>query len=123
MPGVYRCPASKLDKPGWTTYLVPVGEGTVFSAPEGRRLQDITDGTSKTILAVDASDESAVPWTKPDDWRFQAEQPTKGLFGHYDYGFVAAFCDGSVRVISKSADMGHVRAAFTERGGEPLDDF
>ena len=45
-----------------------MGDAYALAADQGRRLPQITDGTSNTILLVEASDEKAVPWTKPDDF-------------------------------------------------------
>ena len=36
-----------------------------------------------TILVVDASDKSAVEWTKPDDFTPDPKDPIKGLPGHH----------------------------------------
>ncbi len=72
MPLVYLSPQSAAEA-GMTVYLGNGGEkGVLNSNPEnkgkimqGTRFGDIIDGTSNTILAIEASDEAAVPWTKP----------------------------------------------------------
>ena len=46
-----------------TTFVVPVGEKTVFHGREGLKFTDIEDGTSKTVLAVEVVPERAVIWT------------------------------------------------------------
>ena len=61
-----------------TVYLVPTGKETIFFDDKGTSLQQITDGTSRTILAVEADAEHAVPWTKPDDLAIDKEQPPLG---------------------------------------------
>jgi hypothetical protein len=123
MPKTYASPASKkLD--GHTTYLVPVGKETVFTGdPKGLKINDITDGTSNTIFLVEANDDSAVIWTKPDDLVVDPKDPLKGLIGHYPQGFVAGFADGSVRFISKSVDLKNLWAMFTRNGGETISEF
>src|SRR5437016_13091409 len=70
MPHVYHCPIENPDaaREGKTRYLAPRGQGTIFHGSEPVKLTEITDGTSNTILFVDAGDERAVTWTKPDDW-------------------------------------------------------
>ena len=40
---------------------------------EGKTIAQITDGTSNTILAVEA--EEGVPWAKPDDFAYDAKKP------------------------------------------------
>lgn len=120
MPGVYRCPASKLREKGRSSYAVVVGEGTVFPGREGIPIKEIKDGTSSTILAVEVDDEHAVIWTKPDDLPFDPNNPAKGLGGHFQRGFNAAFCDGSVHFLLKGTDPKVLRALFTRAGGEVI---
>ncbi len=56
----YQDPNAGL-KPGMTTYLVPVGEGTVFGGKESLRLRDIIDGTSNTLMIVSVTPDRAYP--------------------------------------------------------------
>jgi hypothetical protein len=106
MPAVYSCPLSKnRASTGLTNYLVPCGPGTVFQDFKPTAVSDITDGTSNTILTLEADDDQAVVWTKPDDWTFNADSPLKGL-GHIGVPprIQAAFCDGSVHTIPAGID-------------------
>jgi hypothetical protein len=103
MPTIYRLPGSKLEK-GRTNYLLPVGGGAVFEADKPTLLKDITDGTSNTIMIVEADDDHAVIWTKPEDLSFDPKDPSKGLSHFFDGGFNAALCDGSVRWLSWPKD-------------------
>ena len=100
IPAVYACPSAKL-KPGLTTYMVPVGERTIFSGKDGMPLKEITDGTSNTLLLVEVPDEHAVTWTKPED---SPIDPEKGFRSSHAKGFVAALADGSVRFLSDKID-------------------
>jgi prepilin-type processing-associated H-X9-DG protein len=117
---VYRSPASTA-KPGMTNYLTVRGKDTAFPGKEGMRLEDITDGTSHTIMAVEANDAKAVPWTKPDDLQYDEKSPAAGLGGLFPGGFNAAFCDGSVRFISNTIDAETLRRLFNRHDGKPLD--
>ena len=121
MPAVYRSPLLGDRRPGRTTYLAPVGEHLAF-APEGQRRMpaDFPDGTSNTILLVDAADERAVDWTRPEDLAVDLKDPRKGLVGHYPTFFLAALADGSVHAILKTISEATLRAAFTRDGGEVL---
>ncbi|MFH1922242.1 MAG: DUF1559 domain-containing protein [Planctomycetota bacterium] len=65
-----------------------------------------------------ASDESAVIWTKPDDFVPDPDNPIKGLVGLRPGGFLAGFADGSVRFFSASIDGRILQALFTRNGGE-----
>lgn len=111
MPEIYRRPNSKAPE-GYTTYLVPVGENTVFEAkskptPEGQkfttgsRFRDITDGLSNTAMCVEVNDDAAVIWTKPSDLEVDLMNIWKGLGEAQPGGFNGLFCDGSVQFISK----------------------
>jgi hypothetical protein len=120
MPAVYRCVKSKVADSGRTVYQVPRGPSTVFSGPEGIAIRKIIDGTSRTISIVEVDDERAVPWTKPDDWTFDPENPTAGLGGHYFGVFLAGWADGHASAIPTTVDKDLLRAAFTRDGREPL---
>jgi hypothetical protein len=120
MPDIFRSPVSKLTEKGRTNYLYPVGKETVCPGPRGVEFKEITDGTSNTIMVVEANDDQAVIWTKPDDLPFDPQQPAKGLGGLYGDGFWVAFCDGSVRHISTTIVPATLRALFTRAGGEAV---
>jgi len=123
MPAFYRSPASPVSaaKPGMTNYLTVRGKDTVFPGKEGIKLNEITDGTSNTIMVVEASDANAVPWTKPDDFEYNEKDPAAGLGGLFPGGFNAAMCDGSVRFISSAIDTETLRRLFNRHDGQPVD--
>src|SRR5204863_3386120 len=65
MPRVFQDPRRP---PGdTTTFLAPVGKGLAFEGDKPLKINSFTDGTSNTIFIVQANDDRAVPWTKPDD--------------------------------------------------------
>jgi hypothetical protein len=124
MPEIFADPGlPELAAAGRTTFLLPVGAGTAFEGREGRKLADITDGTSNTIMSVEVIPELAVVWTKPDDWEVDLSDPLRGVKRGADDKrggvFTAGFCDGSVRVISGSIDPTAFKALLTRAG----DDF
>jgi prepilin-type processing-associated H-X9-DG protein len=106
-------------------YLAVCGEGLAFDGTKGRKIADIKDGTSNTILVVEANDDRAAVWTKPDDWQCDAEHPMAGLGTAHPGGFNVALADGSVRFISKGLDLKVFHALLTIAGGEtvPAGDF
>jgi hypothetical protein len=119
MPPEYRSPNRKSGE-GKTNYLAVRGEKTVFSGKQGVRFQEITDGTSNTIAIVEASDEKAVIWTKPDDFEYSEENPLQGLVGLNPNGFLVGFVDGSVQLLPATISPQDLKAFFTRNGGEPM---
>jgi hypothetical protein len=121
MPRVFAAPTDeKSVKAHETFYQVFVGKGTVFEGKKGMRLQDITDGTSNTLLVVEAG--KAVPWTKPEDIPYDAAKPVPKLGGSgFEGVFTAGFCDGSVRFLPRTIKEKTLRALITRNGGEVVD--
>jgi hypothetical protein len=120
MPKVYLS-SKHLPEKGQTTYLAPVGDATIFPGKDAIKITDITDGTSNTIVFVDASDESAVIWTKPDDLKVNPKKPEAGLSLRFGEIYLFAFADGSVRAVSKKIKSERLWALFTRNGGEEVD--
>jgi hypothetical protein len=116
MPALYRSPKQSADLKDRTTYLAPLGKGLMWDDPTGTRLQDVLDGISNTILLVEADDKHAVIWSQPEDIKINRKEPTKGLVGHWEDGFLALMADGSARFVDK--DYSAIWAMFTKAGGE-----
>jgi hypothetical protein len=119
MPAIYRCPGSKAAE-GKTTYLAPVGADTMFPGGQ-KRLRfpgDVQDGTSNTIMAIDADDKQAVEWTKPDDLKYDPKDPFKGLAVRDEDAFLALFGDGSVQAVRKTIAKETLQPLFTRNGNE-----
>ena len=124
VPPVFVSPNHEdLSKEGKTVFLVPTGEGTAFDGDEGHGVRDFLDGTSNTILTVEAHRDAAVIWTKPDDVVIDFKNPIKGLKGARAGGFHALLADGSVRFISDNINLDVLKALFTRNGGETIGDF
>lgn len=122
MPKVFEPVAGKTKEKHATHYQALVGGGAAFFAPgKGvtRYPASFTDGTSNTILIVEAAD--AVPWTKPVDLTYDPKKPLPKFGGLFKDGFHAVFADGFVRFIGKDADKDTLRAAITAAGGEVID--
>jgi hypothetical protein len=120
MPAVYLNPSRNYLGDGTTTYLLPTGEGTLFKdLTKPISLREIIDGTSRTIAVLEVAEERAVPWTKPDDLKFDANDPLAGLKGVRPGDiFLAAFADGSVLPIATDIDLSVFKAMLTPNGRE-----
>ena len=95
------------------------GKGAAFDGGKKIRMTDIRDGTSDTILCVEAGPDKAVPWTKPEDLPFDPEKPLAALGKVSPEGFIAAFFDGSVQQLK--VDNQTLKALITPDGGERID--
>jgi hypothetical protein len=130
MPKIYRSPRSTAGE-GKTVYLGVSGEGGIFSPPKptgqdspsarGIGFGSVTDGLSNTIAVVEASDDSAVIWTKPDDFIPDKDNPFQGLLGKSSMGVQVGLMDGSVRFISPKIAPEMLLRLFGRNDGQVVD--
>jgi Protein of unknown function (DUF1559) len=121
MPKIYAAPAGKAEEPNVTFYQVLTGPDTLYPLPNSRRkMIDITDGLSNTLLVVEAS--KAVPWSKPADIVVPAKGNLPKLGGQFGKFFNALWCDGSVRRIKRDFDQETMRNAIDPADGNILDE-
>ncbi|HWB11974.1 MAG TPA: DUF1559 domain-containing protein [Pirellulales bacterium] len=120
MPAVFRNPDLPQAAEGKTNYLAIVGDNRAFRPKQGTAMNEFTDGTSMTIMAVEASADRAVVWTKPDDLVPDDKDPKAGLFGLRPGAFLALFADGHVQTVGAGTDLAILKALFTRNGGEVI---
>ena len=136
MPLVYASPSLSDEQraKGMTSYLTPLSrkpaaelkanEPTamemIFDNPEGNRISAITDGTSNTIMVLEAHPKSAVVWSKPDDLVIDVKKPLAAVVGQPNAGFSTAFADGSVRFISEKVDPKVLWLMLLMNDGNPI---
>lgn len=97
-------------------YFVPVGAQTMFPGEQAVKIREVTDGTSRTILIVEAKRD--IPWTKPEDIEIPEDGPLPEFGGHYPNIFLRALADGSVRDTPIDTDPELLRAMLTRNGAE-----
>lgn len=122
MPEVYLAPGAEAGV-SETVYLAVVGrDGPMQRAAfrddgRGTQFAEFTDGTTNTILVVEANEDQAVVWTKPDDWNFDPRNPRRGLGEFRPLGFLALFGNGNTRMIPNSVDDETVGFLFCPNDG------
>ena len=123
---VFQCPKASHPAGDCTTdYMIVVGKQTISDGPHSRKLSEITDGLSNTIMIVEVAD-SGVHWAEPKDLEFDKidfkinglKKP--GIGSHHPGGCNVAICDGSVRYMPNSTAPEKVKALLTIDGGEKV---
>ena len=119
MPDVYRSRGIAPDgnRSGFVIFQDPKMYQIGKSGTDIRRFRD---GTSNTLLVVEAGADVAVPWTRPDDIHFDSSQPLAALGELPNDGFWGAFADGAVRKIKPDIKPEVFRALLTPSGGEVI---
>ena len=109
----YTCP-SAVTPQNRTTYKALVGSSRCFSRTEPRRLSEITDGISQTLMLIEVSPDEAVPWMMPQDSgsRFALTFGPETRLDHIG-GVHAALADGTVRFMSTGVSNTKRRALIT----------
>jgi hypothetical protein len=135
MPSTYGQPGKETER-SKTQYLVFTHDGPVNVAPpgqlvrlgetwfhpkRGRRLRDCMDGTTNTIMAVEADPERAVPWMKPADLSLDPQNPKAGIGNYRNGGFLVVMGDGSVRFISNKIDNQTMLSLILCNEGQEVD--
>jgi hypothetical protein len=119
MPSTFALPGIPA-APGDTYYQVFTGPKTPFAEkPAVRYPTSFTDGTSNTMLIVEAA--TPVPWTKPADIPFDARGSVRALLGyHVNNAALVAMADGAVVSLPRTVGDTTLRAAVTPAGGDAL---
>src|SRR5262245_38337651 len=116
MPKLYVPVRHKTADGDGTYYRVFVNSGALFESKNKTRIASITDGTSNTIMVIEAGD--AVPWTKPDELEYDPAKRIPALGGMFDGDFHFALADGSVRKFRKGKKEEIMHKLITRAGGE-----
>ena len=114
MPRTYACPTEGPVGSTMTSYAMIVGPKTISDGPTAHKLSDISDGTSNTIMVVEAT-EAHINWMEPrdldaDNMQFRINgggdplAAKNEISSPHSNGANVSLCDGSVRIISASID-------------------
>jgi hypothetical protein len=123
MPKIYAPPGGR-GEPGHTYYRAFTGKDAVFTTQfpgppgqfaRGRRLTDIKDGLSNTVMVAEAAE--AVIWTKPDELVFDPKGPLPKLGGIFREGANLLRCDGKVIFLTDPSPT-LLKAIITPSGNE-----
>ena len=125
MPPVYACPSLADRRSFVTGYQVVVGPrpvlaevGTLFEWSRGVEVREVLDGTSNTAMVVET--DHAIPWTQPDDTRFNPDGPLPRFGSGHPGGFHAVFADGLTRFLKYTISPEVLRSILTRDGGEVI---
>jgi hypothetical protein len=100
-----------------TTVLAINGPGAVFNPGEKLHFRNVTDGTSQTVLVINAGPDKAVPWTKPQDLTYQPDAIVKSL-GDVNDPFMVMFADGAIYPVRKTVDERTLLKMFQRNDGK-----
>jgi len=118
MPRVYAPVAGAGKEPGLTYYQVFTGKGTAFEGIFGLDISDFRDGTSNTIMLIEAAE--PVPWTKPADIPYDAKKPLPKLGGLFADVIHVGAADGFVHTAKRRFNERAMRLMITRSDGQLL---
>jgi prepilin-type processing-associated H-X9-DG protein len=123
-PSLFHCPSDTGTKTD-TSYLVVVGPKTIFPGASSIKIADITDGTSNTILMVEAV-ESGINWLEPRDMSYEEAlrginpKTGWGISSHHEGGAQVAFADGSSPLLSDDTPIEKLRLFLERNDGQTV---
>lgn len=124
MMPVFQCPSEAMT-PGNTSYVMIVGPRTISNGTGSRKMAEITDGTSNTIMIIEVAN-SGINWLEPKDLKFEdlakmgAGPGASGISSQHPGAVNVLMCDGSVRTVSTYTAPQQLQAAATIDGNEPV---
>jgi hypothetical protein len=106
-------------KDGYTQIVLPICKGSLWEG-EGkpRRLAEILDGTSNTILLVEGPAEKAVIWTKPEELSLGESTLVEDLAGDRRT-FTVVAADGSSRMLPSNMKDEQLRLLLQHSDEQP----
>jgi prepilin-type processing-associated H-X9-DG protein len=115
----FSCPSTNIASSELTCYQLIDDPSAMIYRDEFRKLSQVTDGTSNTLLVVESSEVDAVPWMQPRDLPPQ-NYLNPNLKPNHTGGSNAAFGDGSVKFLGKGLAANIFSALLSRSGGEAV---
>ena len=121
MPAIFK--VDGVTEAGKTSLHVFTGAGAPFANDATPGIASFTDGTSNTILVVQAGPDTADIWTKPGGLDFDPKNPIKALGTLVEDVFNVLLTDGSVRRVNKTIPAETLRHLIEHQDGQAVGDF
>lgn len=116
---LFSCPSTSIANTALTCYQVIDGPRSIIIPIQGRKLDEIVDGTSNTLLFVESCESEAVPWMQPQDLPLQNFLYPADRTNHPGGRYVS-LGDGSVIFLRADLDPQQAEAMVTCDGGEEV---
>jgi prepilin-type processing-associated H-X9-DG protein len=115
-PPEFGCPSDVAPGATSTNYVAVVGDKCVFRGEKSVSIQEITDGTSNTILVGEVVGTN-IPWMKPDDLSLSS---FRGFSSKHSDAVHFLMCDGSVHSMPSKPSLPATPAPaqFTREGSD-----
>jgi prepilin-type processing-associated H-X9-DG protein len=126
VPAVFACPADPNARSlGESNYMVIVGPSTLFPGKSSKRIRDVVDDLSTTLVVVETPAEG-VPWTQPTDLTVDKMQFVingqigKEVGSSHPGGASVLMADGNVHFLSELLPADYLSGMSTIDGDETI---
>jgi prepilin-type processing-associated H-X9-DG protein len=127
---LFQCPSARHAADDCTTdYMMVVGPHTITDGAHGKKLSQITDGVSHTIMLVEVAN-SGVNWAEPKDLQFDQldfkiknDSQSLCIGSHHPSGCNVTFCDGHICFLTNSTTPEQLKALLTADSGDKIPDW
>ena len=122
LPLVYGCPSHTPPGSTSTAYVTITGSNTALGDGKCVPLRDINDGTSNTLMVIEACGLN-IPWMKPQDIdaaTVKGVGDPNGASSKHTGGAHVLMADGAVRFVSNNIDPKIYKALISRDGGEQI---
>jgi type II secretory pathway pseudopilin PulG len=123
LPNGYGCPSANCPMTH-TVYMSVALPGGCFKPTEPRKLSEITDDHSSTLMVMEVDEKQAVHWMSPTDAiDLNSLKPESGARFPHQNGFQALFVDFSVHFLNADLKPETLRALITIDGKDVVGDY